>query len=300
MATIKDKIAKAVREMPGEAERFLRRAYPDFVTARRPASLATDVPVFMFHKVSRHVFEEQMEFLRVNGYRTLDLETYLAVSSGAVQLGAPAVLLTFDDGDVSWHRTAWPVLAAPGFHAVGFVVTSRLVESSDQNGERAWLTWPEVAEMQQSGVFDFQSHSHYHARVFVEPRLVDFFHPRFDPNPLGLDGPWIDSDGSFTNRLEWGTPIYEHAPRLGGRRRYVDDEGVRRACTEWVTARGERAFGEPGWRGRLRRVHRQASRHAGAAQFETDDQRRAQIEDDLERSRRVLEERLSMPVRHLC
>ena len=43
--------------------------------------------------------------------------------------------------------------------------------------------------MERSGVFDIQSHSHYHAQVFIPVKRIDFYHPGFDANPLGLDIP---------------------------------------------------------------------------------------------------------------
>ena len=90
------KAAKAFREIPGEVLRYVRRAYPDFVTSRSPPPLREEVPVFMFHTVTEPVFGRQMEFLRQNGYRTLSMDEFCGLVRGDLRVRQPSVVLTFD------------------------------------------------------------------------------------------------------------------------------------------------------------------------------------------------------------
>lgn len=299
---IQRKLVKGVRETPREFLYLARAAYPAFVTDTRGTTVLHDeVPVFMFHTVDRHTFRQQLEYLRVNGYRTMTLQEFMAFLAGNFQLKQPAVLLTFDDGDKSWYQVAYPLLKEYGFHAVGFVVPAYIFEEPDPAVARGWLSWPELAEMERSGVFDIQSHTYFHARVFVEPHLIDFYHPGFSHNPLGLDIPWIERKGHATNHLAWGTPIYRFAMRCEGRPRYLESEKIRAECVDWVDSHGGTdVFSRPGWHKELEAVYRAKKKFSTVAEYEARSVQREKILEDLSRARTVLEERLNKPVTHLC
>lgn len=292
------KALKAAREVPIEIGRFLHGAYPDFVLSRRVEALGQQVPVFMFHSVQRAGFQAQLRYLRENGYRTLDLETFLAFLQGKHRLTAPSVLLTFDDGHKSWYEVAYPLLKAHGFQAVGFVVPTYIRE---QSSATHWLSWPELLEMEDSGVMRFESHSAHHDQIFTGPRLLDFHRPDYPHDAMGLDIPWIHHRGDYTNALPWGTPIYTHASRYAGMPRYLDDPGVRAACVDWVVARGgEQVFRERHWRRELTALHRRLAGAAVKPAYESADAQRAALLHELRQGRERLAERLRRPVRHLC
>ncbi|MGF1491469.1 MAG: polysaccharide deacetylase family protein [Microcoleaceae cyanobacterium] len=258
----------------------------------------------MFHTVHPLTFKQQLEFLKINGYQTLNLATFMAFLRGEIQLEVPSVLLTFDDGDRSWYRVAYPLLKQYGFNAVGFVVPHYIQEQPQGTESKGWLSWPELIELDRTGVIEIESHSQRHACIFVEPRLVDFFHPEW-VDSLGMDPPWIEEGGNYTNQLRWGTPIYRHAPRLRGELRYVDDPELRNACTAWVSAQGGEAFFErSSWRRELSRYYQTARQQVespeSSARYETETQKRQQMLEDLVRSRAVLSEKLGRPIQHFC
>ncbi|MGL5082089.1 MAG: polysaccharide deacetylase family protein [Microcoleaceae cyanobacterium] len=308
---ILQKVVKAFQEVPIELQRFLQQKYPKFVTGGGLETLKHEVPVFMFHTVHHSTFQSQLEFLHVNGYRTLNLTTFMAFLRGEIQLEAPSVLLTFDDGEKSWYDTAYPLLKQYGFHAVGFVVPYYIQEqpiqeqhlqekSTSKTSEKSWLSWPELVELDQSGVIEIESHSQYHARIFIEPKLIDFFNPQV-PDTLGLDVPWIGNNGSYTNQLKWGTPIYSYAPRLEGHLRYVDDAGVREACITWVESQGGVEFFQKStWRQELTQYYQTAKKTVLLPQYETVQQQQEQMLEDLIQSKSVLSSRLNKPIQHLC
>lgn len=75
---------------------------------------------------------------------------------------APArrpVVLTFDDGNASDYRLAFPALAARGLRAEFFVNTALV-------GRPGFLSWAEIAEMQRAGM-SFQSHGHDHVDLLA-------------------------------------------------------------------------------------------------------------------------------------
>ncbi|NJK38899.1 MAG: polysaccharide deacetylase family protein [Oscillatoriales cyanobacterium SM2_3_0] len=293
------KLVKAVQEVPIELQRFVQHQYPRFVTGGGFDTLEAEVPVFMFHTINRSTFQSQLEFLKRNGYRTLDLATFMAFLRGEKSLEAPSVLLTFDDGDKSWYDIAYPLLKQYGLHAVGFVVPHYIQEQpTTATASKGWLSWPELIELDHSGVIEIESHSQYHARIFTAAKLVDFFNPQL-PDTLGLDVPWIGSNGSYTNQLPWGTPIYQYGPRLEGHLRYLADAEVQAACTDWVQAQGGVSFFEKStWRRELTQYHQTLP--LTQAQYETEQERQQQMLEDLAQSKEVLSHRLGKSIEHLC
>ena len=302
MTRFRQKVSRGFREIPLEAERFLRGKYPRFVTDGRCKSLDGEVPVFMFHSVQAEDFREKLEYLRVNGYSTLKLKEYIHCVSSGEAPRIPSVLLTFDDGDSSLHRVAYPFLRDYGFHAVGFVVPHFMKERPEPSGEKTWCSWPEIIEMDRSGIIDIQSHTYYHDRIFIQPPLLDFYHPAFRQNALGLDVPWVGEGESYTNRLQWGTPIYQHASRFSDHRRLIDDPMIRQSCIGWVESRGGAAFfEEKQWRqGLTGHFHAVADKSRMPFRYETEQERSEWIREGLVRAKTVLEERLKKTIQSLC
>jgi peptidoglycan/xylan/chitin deacetylase (PgdA/CDA1 family) len=295
------KIYRSMQEVPLELSRFYRREYPRFVWESSPPQLRDEVPVFMFHRVFPDDFARQMEFLKRNGYQTLTLQAFVNFLCGKERLRGPSVLLTFDDGDQSLYTAAYPLLKKYGFHAAAFVIPYYVYEVPHVLPGRGMISWPELREMQQSGVIDVQSHSYRHDRIFTSPRLVDFYHPGYDPNPLRIDLPWFTSHGRYTNRLEWGAPIYTTASRYAAPPRFFDDPVLRRTLIDWVSMHGEEDFfRRPGWRRELKSIFRLGMRDQRASHFESGAEQAAAILDDLTRARDVIEEKLGTPARHLC
>jgi peptidoglycan/xylan/chitin deacetylase (PgdA/CDA1 family) len=301
IAATQHKLAKGLREAPQEFFHLVRGTYPAFVTDSQSRTLQDEVPVFMFHRVDPDTFSQQLEYLHINGYHTLTLDEFMAFLEGRFKPGSPSVLLTFDDGDRSWYQVAYPLLKKYGFHAIGFVVPSYIHEEPKSSSQRGWLSWPELAEMERSGVFNIQSHTYYHARIFVAPHLIDFYHPGFSHNSLGLDIPWIESNGCYTNRLTWGTPIYRFAMRYEERPRYIESDEIRADCTAWVASHGgAKAFKTPGWRRDLVRIHQGKRQKRMVEEYESRPVQRQKLLDDLLKARSTLEERLDKPIVHLC
>ncbi len=159
--------------------------------------------------------------------------------------------------------------------------------------------------MHASGVIGFESHSLYHHRVAVSPKVEDFWSPFFDPGPWNFNTPmYRDGSGEYVLRqLPLGTPIYENAPRMSARRRYLDDVGLREACVELVDrCGGVDFFREGNWRSRLRRCVRNfRARYGDGGRFETVQELRKGLLEDLAESRALIERNLpGKTVNHFC
>jgi peptidoglycan/xylan/chitin deacetylase (PgdA/CDA1 family) len=297
----KQKIKKTIQDGPNELRRLLSKQYPAFVTSLTPSFSETEVPVFMFHRVEKEILQVQFEYLKQNGYKTLSIDTFLAILKGETDLQSKSILLTFDDGEKSLYEVAYPLLKKYGFQAAAFVIPFFIQNEPDRKRHKGMVSWPELEEMDKSGYVDVQSHSYYHDLIFTGQALMDFYHPGYDHNPLGIDVPWIDEGVDYTNRIKWGSPIYKHASRLAGQLRYLDDKRIRYACIQWVKKNGEEAFFQKShWRKELGQVYREAVNKYDNHCFETPQERRQAILDDLEKAKLVLENRLNKPIHHLC
>ena len=158
---------------------------PEFVKAGRPAALGRGVPVFHYHVVTAAALGRDLDYLRVNGYRTLNGDEFLAHLNGTRVFERP-VLLTFDDGPRNFYDVAYPELRRRSAHALAFVAPNMHFESAEAEILRSPqrpMTWAELREIHSHGLVDIESHT-------LESRYV----PKW-PEPRGLDGidPEIES-----------------------------------------------------------------------------------------------------------
>ncbi len=129
------------------------------------------VPILCYHNIgpqargrllmSLSAFEEQMRYLKREGYRVITLREFLDFASLKRQLPKKTVVLTFDDGWKSFKEYAHPILKELGFPATLFIYT-------DFIGSRISLSWAELKELAQEG-FDIQAHSKTHEDMRRKP-----------------------------------------------------------------------------------------------------------------------------------
>ncbi|MCK4307208.1 polysaccharide deacetylase family protein, partial [candidate division WOR-3 bacterium] len=241
-----------------EIGNFLKRVYPPFVTAVRPASPGEGVPVFVFHRVRDKQFSEQLEFLAKNNYRTLTADELFDFVLKGKKTPEKSIVLTFDDGERSLYTVAFPLLKKFGFKATSFIVPSFISEGQDykQSGKQ-WLSWSEVNEMERSGFIDFQSHTLEHEKMFINDEIVDFYHPNLFVDELGLDVPTVLSNENYCKLAGFGAPVYRMGSRMDSSLRYFDDERLRMDCIEHVENHGGVSFlKQRGWRQKIDRLFR--------------------------------------------
>jgi peptidoglycan/xylan/chitin deacetylase (PgdA/CDA1 family) len=164
-------------------------------------------------------FAGQMQYLRENGFQTLDLDDYAAIRRGEKAMPEKPVIVTFDDGYLSNFTMALPALKANGQKAVIFVAvepddyTCRKVEGMD-----GFMTAAQIREMAGQGI-SIQSHTMTHC-ILTEQNDAQL---RYEL-------------GESKRRLEQvtGRPVRHIAiPRAGYSRRvrrFVKQAGYQTAC----------------------------------------------------------------------
>jgi peptidoglycan/xylan/chitin deacetylase (PgdA/CDA1 family) len=185
------------------------------------------VPILCYHNLDRQAkgrlvlaassFEEQMRYLKREGYHVVSLKEFVEFMSFKRQLPRKSVVLTFDDGYRAFKEFAYPVLKELGYTATLFVYTDYVGA-----GKNAF-TWDELKALAAEG-FDIEAHSKTHGDL------------RKAPN---------ETEAQFSRRMqaELEQPLSLFLQRLGTRPHYLaypygrqDDEVVKKAKEFGYTA----------------------------------------------------------------
>ncbi|MCG8672370.1 MAG: poly-beta-1,6-N-acetyl-D-glucosamine N-deacetylase PgaB [Pseudomonadales bacterium] len=119
------------------------------------------------------------EWLRTEGYNPISLKDIELARSGEKDLPEKAILLTFDDGYISFYSKIYPLLKLYQYPAVFALVTSWLEKGpqdkvpygKELRSRSDFLTWDQVKEMHASGLVEIASHSHnLHRGVLANPQ----------------------------------------------------------------------------------------------------------------------------------
>jgi len=152
----------------------LWRVAPATTTATEPNE-GIPVPVVMYHSLLPNgnsdfvidpvLFEQDLIFLQHKGYTTVTVADLIAYVQEGTPLPDKPVMLTFDDGCYNNYLYAHPLLKQYGMRAVISPIVSVSEFYSDhpeeQNKPRyANLTWEQLTEMVQSGVWEIGHHSY--------------------------------------------------------------------------------------------------------------------------------------------
>jgi hypothetical protein len=100
-------------------------------------------------------------------HRVVALDT--ALDELALRNDAPKVVITFDDGFVDVHRTAWPLLREAGLPFTLYVTTAYLDSIMHWPGSTSAhpgpaLSWAQLEELAASELVTLGNHTHTHAR----------------------------------------------------------------------------------------------------------------------------------------
>ena len=151
-------------------------------------------------------FADQLVWLRQNGYHPVSIQQILQARSTGEPLPANPVLISFDDGYRSVFTNVYPLLQRYQVPAVVSVVGRWLepqsgpVQYGDGSLDRtAFLSWPQLRQMQASGLVDVASHSYdLHRGITGNPQGNS--EPAATTRQfLGRDG--YESEASYRQRL---------------------------------------------------------------------------------------------------
>jgi peptidoglycan/xylan/chitin deacetylase (PgdA/CDA1 family) len=135
------------------------------------------VPVLVYHRfgpavadgmtVTTPVFAAQLKWLKDNGYTVIPLRTlvdYLQGNGPAPPL--KSVVITADDA----HKTVYSDML-PLVRQYGIPVTLFIYPSAISNASYA-MTWQQLQELKETGLFDMQSHTFWHPNFNKEKKKL--------------------------------------------------------------------------------------------------------------------------------
>ena len=113
------------------------------------------VPVLRYRKfskdqsdpstVTRHAFEEQLVFLKQQGYHVITLDQLMNFLEFKDQIPKKSVAITIDDNWNSFFEIAYPLLK--NYH-----VPATLFVQTDLVGKKGALTWPDIRYLSREGI----------------------------------------------------------------------------------------------------------------------------------------------------
>ncbi len=140
-----------------------------------------EIPILMYHRISDcgskwcvppEVFEDQMSFLREEGYVSILPGDLVANRRWGKPLPDRPVIITFDDGYLDVITEVEPVLAKYGLRGIVYLITDYVADRPEERKQFAGadcLTWPEVRGISRRGVLAFGGHSCSHASLVRQP-----------------------------------------------------------------------------------------------------------------------------------
>lgn len=133
------------------------------------------LPVIMYHSLlkdpsragdyvlSPEVFKADMQYLMDNGYTTVFISDVVDYVEKGTELPDKPVAVTFDDGYYNVMTYAYPFMKENGLKGVMNVVgtyTDLSTEQDEHNPAYSSLTWDEITELYESGVFEIGNHTY--------------------------------------------------------------------------------------------------------------------------------------------
>lgn len=141
-----------------------------FTPSEKPEGIF--LPVIMYHSITETavsdyqvtpaVFEDDIRYLKMNGYETVSAAQLLAYTEGNGELPAHPVMITFDDGFYNNLSAALPLLEAYDMCAVVSIVGeyTEVTAERDPHVERySYLTWEDVQALLDSGRVEIGNHT---------------------------------------------------------------------------------------------------------------------------------------------
>ncbi len=235
--------------------------------------MAVPVPVVTFHSIRPadyrwksgflscppQFFESYLIYLRTHGYQPVLLPEVMDYLEKGSSLPEKPVALTFDDGYLDNWTFAAPLLSKYGFFGTIFI-SPQFVDPRgtvrkqwDPDGDRlpdedcvnGFISWAELKEAQNTGVFDVQSHTMTHTWLFTDSKIVDFHHPGDDYHWLAWNERperkpfWMEEDQE--EFVPYGAPVYAYDRAIASRR-FFESQALREEFIRFVVENGGRDF----------------------------------------------------------
>lgn len=123
-------------------------------------------------EVNKHFLEDQFVWLKKNGYTVISTQAVLDASVGKSTLPDKSILLTFDDGYLSFYTKVFPLLKKYHYPASVALVGKWMDGNvtTDDPG-KPLMNWEQVREVANSGLVEIASHTYgFHNGIVANPQ----------------------------------------------------------------------------------------------------------------------------------
>ncbi len=135
----------------------------------------TELPIIMYHHISKdksalgdyvispEQFENDIKYIKELGYTSITPEELAEFADGKSELPKKPIMITFDDGYLSFYEYAYPILKKYNMKAVLSVIGKQAdiySQCDDCNVNYAHAKWNQIKEMSDSGLVEISNHSY--------------------------------------------------------------------------------------------------------------------------------------------
>lgn len=192
--------------------------FPLLLIVCNPVFAGLSIPILCYHNFNPTIpgsmnmkpatFEAQMSWLEDNGFHIIPLQEAVAYLQGKKDsLPSKSIVVTIDDGWKSVYTYLAPIIKKHQIPVTLFIYPQTI--SSGKNA----MTWDELKELHQTGLFDIQSHTYSHPNFKQEKkhRSAESFH-QFVENELVKSKRILDEKLNIrVTLLAWPFGIYNDA-----------------------------------------------------------------------------------------
>jgi hypothetical protein len=260
-------------------------------------------------------FEDQMNYLTRNGYKTVHLDDIFIHQS---IIGPKNVWLSFDDGYLDNWVYVYPIIRRLGIKITIFV-TPEFVDPRDlrrPNLDDVWLnkvtmkdlpnagflSWREMREMEESGLVDIQSHTLTHTKWEISSD-IEFFHNVFTDSlyPItnrqkALKPFYMETEG-FNLQLPYGFPILKSASSVIAKKAIVNRDYEEKL----IDALSPSPMDYKNNVTKAKSIHQNYHQmNAIIERYETDDEYQKRVYSELSDAKTIIENNLNKVVHYCC
>ena len=153
---------------------FLSISFFPLTNTTTKADSFVDLPIIMYHSilksktgnyiVSPSNLRNDIVWLKKNGYTSIFVQDVIDFCEGKKPLPQKPILITFDDGHYNNYFYAYPIIKEEGFKAniniIGCHSEFCSKNPDHDNPNYSHLTWEEIKEMKESGVWEVGNHTY--------------------------------------------------------------------------------------------------------------------------------------------
>lgn len=174
------------------------------------------IPILCYHRfaaqvndpmtIKTSVFDEQLKWLKNNGYTVISLEDAIQYLRGKIKIiPTKSVVITVDDG----HKSVYSEMA-PLVKKYGIPVTLFIYPSAISNAPYA-MTWKQLRELEETTLFCIESHTYWHPNFQREKKKLssDEYEKFVDFQLRGSKQKLEEKMGHEVNYLAWAFGIYD-------------------------------------------------------------------------------------------